>query len=402
MADKKQYYCEKCNKTMGASEFYTSNNLEKYPNDGKFPVCKKCMTMHVNNWDPETYLWILQEADVPYVPEEWNKLLAKYGRDKSKVTGTTIVGRYLGKMKLIQFKKWRWKDTEFLQELEAKKREEAMKTLGYDDQQITLANEKAAYQIPENIEIPDLESNDNDDYDGYDDEDYFGRDDDFSSDIDLTDEDRIYLRLKWGKTYKPDEWVWLEQLYNEMLESYDIQSAGHIDNLKLLCKTSLKCNQLIDVGDIEGYQKMSKVYDQLMKSGKFTAAQNKAEKGEYVDSIGELVALCEADGFIPRYYVGEPNDKVDQTIVDIKRYVKTLITEETSLGNLIEEAIKSNQREDEAAQAAVDAGEDLLEDDEIEELEAQLHDEDFEEYNEFLENEEASDADLLDFLSQNN
>jgi hypothetical protein len=31
-----------------------------------------------------------------------------------------------------------------------------------------------------------------------------------------------------------------------------------------------------------------------------------------------------------------------------------------------------------------------------------LHDEDFEEYNEFLENEEASDADLLDFLSQNN
>jgi hypothetical protein len=118
-----------------------------------------------------------------------------------------------------------------------------------------LANEKAAYQIPENIEIPDLESNDNDD------EDYFGRDDDFSSDIDLTDEDRIYLRLKWGKTYKPDEWVWLEQLYNEMLESYDIQSAGHIDNLKLLCKTSLKCNQLIDVGDIEGYQKMSKVYD---------------------------------------------------------------------------------------------------------------------------------------------
>jgi len=38
---------------------------------------------------------------------------------------------------------------------------------------------------------------------------------------------------------------------------------------------------------------MSKVYDSLMKSGKFTAAQNKAEKGEFVDSVGELVALCE-------------------------------------------------------------------------------------------------------------
>jgi hypothetical protein len=32
MAD---YYCEKCNRTMGAEQFYTSNNLEKYKNDGK-------------------------------------------------------------------------------------------------------------------------------------------------------------------------------------------------------------------------------------------------------------------------------------------------------------------------------------------------------------------------------
>ena len=29
--------------------------------------------MHVDNWDPNTYLWIIQECDVPYVPEEWNK-----------------------------------------------------------------------------------------------------------------------------------------------------------------------------------------------------------------------------------------------------------------------------------------------------------------------------------------
>jgi hypothetical protein len=30
-----------------------------------------------------------------------------------------------------------------------------------------------------------------------------------------------------------------------------------------------------------------------MKSGKFTAAQNKAESGEFVDSIGELIEMCE-------------------------------------------------------------------------------------------------------------
>jgi hypothetical protein len=55
-------------------------------------------------------------------------------------------------------------------------------------------------------------------------EDYFaqqsGAADDFIDD--LTEEDRKYLRLKWGKTYKPDEWIALEQLYEEMMSSYDV------------------------------------------------------------------------------------------------------------------------------------------------------------------------------------
>ena len=398
--ENKQYYCEKCNRTMGADQFYSSNNLEKYPNDGKFPMCKKCMTMHVDNWNPDTYMWILQEADVPYVPEEWDKLMAKYAKDNRKMTGMTIIGRYLSKMKLKQFCDYRWKHTEFLQELARKKREQVMKQQGYDAEQIALANERAAFAVPQNLEIPDLKKPETNPFLATGQEDYFAEQSGSVEDeIDLTDEDRIYLRLKWGKTYKPEEWVRLEQLYNDMMNSYDIQGAGHEDNLKLLCKTSLKANQLIDIGDVEGFQKMSKVYDLLMKSGKFQAVQNKAESGEYIDSVGELVAICEKDGFIPRYYLGEPNDKVDQTILDMKRYTRTLITEETNLGNLIEEAIKNNQKEDEAAAAAdqdVDTG--LLDD--IEEIEQQLKDDDFEEYSEFLDNEEASDADLLEFLSK--
>ena len=184
-----------------------------------------------------------------------------------------------------------------------------------------------------------------------------------------------------------------------MMESYDIQGAGHEDNLKLVCKASLKSNQLLDIGDIEGAQKAVKMYDQLMKSGKFTAAQNKAEKGEYVDSVGELVMLCEKDGFIPRYYVGEPNDKVDQTIADMKRYTKTLITEETNLGNLIEEALKNIQKEDAASDINED-GVNISDEDIFEELEEQIHDDDFEQYSDFLDNEAADDASLLEFLSK--
>ena len=83
-------FCEKCKKTMNIKEFYGSNNLEKYP-DGKLNVCKKCLTMHVDNWNPDTFLPILQECDVPYIPKIWNNKLATYGKDRSKVTGMTII-----------------------------------------------------------------------------------------------------------------------------------------------------------------------------------------------------------------------------------------------------------------------------------------------------------------------
>ena len=382
-AVKEQYYCKKCNRTMAAEQFYGSNNKEKYP-EGKLDICKKCLTMHVNNWDPETYVWILKECDVPYVPDEWSKLLETYGRNPEKMTGMTILGKYLSKMKLKQFKDYRYEHTEFLQELANNKLEQTMKRQGYDAAEITMAIEKNKIAVPEGgfvepvFQEPVVE-------------DYFaqqsGGEEDFVDD--LTEEDRTYLRLKWGKAYKPEEWVKLEQLYEEMMASYDVQGAGHIDTLKLLCKTSLKANQLIDMGDIEGFQKMSKVYDSLMKSGKFTAQQNK-ENGEFVDAIGQLVEICEKEGFIPRYYIDKPNDRVDETLADMKGYTKTLVYEELNLGNLIEQSIKTmmdqeNKEEDE------DIEEELLT---LEELD-ELKDEDFEQHGDFLEEEQELDEEFM-------
>ena len=387
---KEQYYCKKCNRTMSAEQFYGSNNTEKYP-EGKLDTCKKCITMHVDNWRPETYLWILQECDVPYIPDEWSKLLEGYAKDPDKLTGMTILGRYLSKMILVQYKKFRWQDTEFLQHLADNKIEQAMKRQGYSAAEITMAQEQRRLVIPEEgfkepvydtpIEV----------------EDYFAQQsggDDIQ--VDLTDEDKTYLRLKWGKAYKPEEWVKLEQLYEEMMESYDIQTAGHIDTLKLICKTSLKANQLIDMGDIEGFQKMSKVYDSLMKSGKFTAAQNKAENGEFVDSVGELIEMCEKKGYIERFYIESPNDRVDLTIQDMQRYTRTLIEEETNLSNMIELALKQNAKEDQEAENSSD--DDIIDEDSLinlEDIEEELKDSDYEEFNDFLEEETLEDLNLL-------
>ena len=388
------YYCEKCNRTMGGDQFYGSNNLEKYP-ESKLKQCKKCITMHVDNFNSETYLWILQDCDVPYVPEEWNKLLATYGKDRAKLTGTTILGRYLSKMKLKQWRDYRWKDTEFLQEVANKRIEETMKRQGYEAAEIAMAIQQASVPIPQGeLEAPPppVAATSNDE------EDYFaqinGGHDDFIDD--LTEEDRTYLRLKWGKTYKPEEWVKLEQLYEEMMASYDIQGAGHIDTLKLICKTSLKANQLIDIGDIEGFQKMSKVYNDLMKSGKFTAAQNKAESGEFVDSIGELIEMCEKQGYIERYYIESPKDRVDLTIADMQRYTRTLVEEETNLTLMVEKALRDIEKEDKdnAENTEDSIVDDLIVD--LSDIEKTIKDSDFTEFDEFLEEEAAADAEFLD------
>lgn len=398
------FYCEKCNRTMNIDNFYTSNNFDKYPHDGKIPICKKCMTSRVDNWDPDTFLWILQEVDVPYVPSVWDKLLGTYAKDRTKVTGMTILGRYLSTMKLKQWKQYRWKDNDFLQELENHKIEEAMKRQGYEAAQIAAAVDKNTHIMPsEELAIPDLKP-DNQSGAHVQTSDYFKPQAETAESLGLTDEDVLALKIKWGPSYRPEEWVQLEKLYLEMMDSYDIQTAGHIDTLKMVCKTSLKANQLLDIGDVDGAQKMIKMYDTLMKSGKFTAAQNKAESGEFVDSISELVLVCERDGFIPRYYTDGPQDKVDYVIQDNQEYVTTLVKEELQLGPLIERAIKQIEEEREAERNAEAADEDEDEEEQFErslfeKKDESLTDEDFSDFNDFIDEAEEDDKEFYDSLS---
>ena len=59
-----QCTCLKCNKTMVEDQFYT------YKDGKKTELCKRCLTLHIDNFDSSTYLWLLQKMDVPYVEEE--------------------------------------------------------------------------------------------------------------------------------------------------------------------------------------------------------------------------------------------------------------------------------------------------------------------------------------------
>ena len=111
-----EHYCEKCHKTMTDVNFYT------YKDGKKTEMCKKCLTMHIDNFNPDTFLWLLEKMDVPYIPEEWNVLRDKaYAKNPQKMTGMSVFGKYLSKMKLKQWKEYGWADTERLAAQRAEK-----------------------------------------------------------------------------------------------------------------------------------------------------------------------------------------------------------------------------------------------------------------------------------------
>ena len=153
----------------------------------------------------------------------------------------------------------------------------------------------------------------------------------------LTEDDIKYLSLKWGLLYKPSEWVKMEELYQKYAADYELST------LKNICKTDLKMNQALDVGDIKTFKDLQGANDMLRKSGKFTDSQKQEEKKRDIDSIGELVAFVESKGgIIPRKDdpINVPQDKIDFIINDMKNYTDNLVKNELGLGNLIESYIK--------------------------------------------------------------
>lgn len=252
-------FCTKCRKTMADTNYYT------YKDGSKCELCKSCLTMHINNFEPDTFVWLLEKFDVPYIEAEWNSLRDKaYAKDPYKMNGMSVFGKYLSKMKLKQWKNYTWADTEKLKQqaeenavLYGQPQEEAEKQLenikqAYENGEITeaqyqtYAETHAPEPKPDFTNPQDLRKERAGDGFSYPVNGEFEEVELVDVGADLTEEDKVYLAMKWGRLYRADEWVALEKLYIEFTNSFDIQGAARIDTLKKICKTSLKMDQAIN------------------------------------------------------------------------------------------------------------------------------------------------------------
>lgn len=388
--------CSKCGREKAEKEFF------KKKTGDRCDMCKVCLTMHIDNRKTDTFLWILEMFNVPYIEKKWVELSNKiYLKDPAKFGPSSVIGQYLRSMNMAQYKDYNYADSDKLNFADKKidqeaaaRREQAGVNEEYEQDLLdrlnngeiseaeynTLTRKNVEQEQISNSFVPQFVV-------------------DFSVDeneiaAQLNQEEIQYLMLKWGGHYRPSEWIAMEEMYNRYAGEFDL-NVDREETLKKMCRTSVKMDQSLDVGDVSAYKAYSAVMKDLRTSGKFTEAQNKEDKVRYLDSIGELVALCEKEGGIIEQYKFDPDeypqDKADFTLKDLKSYTYNLVTNELGLGDLIESYIKkleeAEKGEDDLDLGLITSMED--------EQKYELTDEEAYEFQDWLESDIERDAELL-------
>lgn len=329
--------CSKCGRVKTMDRFFA------YKSGEKDDICKECLLEHVDNNDPETFKWILERYDIPYNERLWvGRANKEYLANPGRFGPASVIGKYMRDMKMAQYKRFGYRDSDnpdFVGLVPAKdEANEALLKQRLDAGEISQAEYDTMSVTADGGNPHDVKK-------------VFTAKSDYVKSVNesLTDEDRMYLMLKWGTSYSADEWVRMERMYKKYCGQYDM-SVDREETLKKLCRTSVKMDKALEHDDMLDYKNLSQVYDSLRKTGKFTDQQNKEDRSDVVDSVGQLVLLCERDGGIieqfpdPEEY---PQDKIDATLNNFKQYSVNLLRNEPNVAGLIETYITKLEQADE-------------------------------------------------------
>ena len=153
----------------------------------------------------------------------------------------------------------------------------------------------------------------------------------------LADEERRKLQDKWGYNYNEEALSYLENLYDGLLLTQNINGALQGDQALKICKISYEIDCRIRAG--QDFDKLLASYDKLVKTGEFTP-KNVKNASDF-ESMGELCRWLEKRGFVNRFYDGETRDVVDETIKNIQSWNQRLYTNESGIGDEISQRIQA-------------------------------------------------------------
>lgn len=205
MASKK---CSKCAIEKTTAHYIAVNSKI---HNGSLPICRECIGQMISNEKDESKKWNLvnklcQWADIPFIPEEWDKIYCTKGKDAFGIYCSIFRSEPYNTLD------WNMYNEVYLQLKEEQRLEDAIPTL------------------------KEKQMND--------------------------------LRKKWGMSYDDEQLGYLESLHQGLVTSQNIVGALNEDQALKLCKISLIIEEKIRAG--VDFDKDLRAYDSLAKLSNLT------------------------------------------------------------------------------------------------------------------------------------
>lgn len=283
--------------------------------------------MTIDDTDPSTFLPILKEINVPYIPSAWRELLVK--KDPKS---PSIIGKYVSKMRLNQYKRYSWADSEELTKKETEALLEAVrqKTDNESEAQSEVDNMLNFTDIPSQKAPMNVDDGPSMSAGMYQ---LIGLTPETSK-YHLTQKEIDELKVTWGRDYSEDDYMALEQQFHDMQSSYVINDPIAISNAKIICKMTLKMNKFLDIDDVESVSKISRQLDLFIKSANLAPVQQK-DRQSSTFAISQLAFMIEKEGgFIPQWDTSEPMDNIDMILKDMQDYTNSLVLGESNINEM--------------------------------------------------------------------
>lgn len=278
IARRRNFALKQCNRCGGS---YTSDAFAPtksiFYHDGSLPICNSCIESYLIDVD---FNWrevdkLCQWADIPFVPKEWERL--------HEMNGDKVFGVYA--------------------EVFAQSEYEG---LGWDDYYKAFKDLKTSGDIED--ELPGL-----------------------------AEQKRKQLQERWGANYDDEALRYLENLYNGLMTTQNVNGALQVDQAIKICKMSYEIDNRIREGS--DFDKLLASYDKLVKAAEFTP-KNVKNINDF-DSVGELIKWLEKRGWRNAFYDGVTRDIVDETIKNFQNFNQRLYTNESGIGEQITERINA-------------------------------------------------------------
>ena len=111
-----EFYCKKCGKTVKPHEYgctFWRKNMGLKDEDPYSSLCKECWCDKIDFKDIKTFRPLCEDLDIPYIEYEIKGVLNRRFDLQKRV----IIGRYVAKMRLINFYSFHYEDSDNFNEV---------------------------------------------------------------------------------------------------------------------------------------------------------------------------------------------------------------------------------------------------------------------------------------------